>query len=472
MVFTPASSGSKSATLNFFDNVSTSPQQVALSASGVSATIALSATTISFQAQTLKMPTPASQVTLTNPGTTAVQVSAIAVTGPNNLDFLETNNCPATLTPTTTCQVNVVFQPQSGGARTATLTFADTAANSPQTVTLNGTGLVPAVTLSSPAVNFPPQLAGTISPPSSVTIMNAGNGGLVISSLAISAAATAGANNTPAAKARLAISNIAASTASTTSTNAAEFSATQNCGALLAPAASCAVSVVFQPQPGQAGPAAATISIIDNALDSPQSIALTGSAADFSLGATTSGSLSAVVNSGDTATYNLQVNSLDGFAGYVSLSCTGAPENAACAISPSPVSATATTSAPFTVSVSTKHAAAASPAVPLTILQRSHRFPPATAAALAILAALLGLVAFRRRRRESPHWAAGYAFALALLAVAALSSCGGSLGSATQSSSQASTPAGTYTLTVTGAFTPPGANEAVNRTVQLTLAVQ
>ena len=345
VLFAPTSTGAKSATLSFSDNVSGSPQSVSLSGTGISSpSLTVAPTNVGFQAQTLKMPSAASTVTLSNPGTTPVQISAVSIIGPNNGDFVQTNNCPGTVNPGATCQASVVFQPVAGGARTASLSFADSAAGSPQTVTLSGTGLVPAVTLSPGSLNFALQLAGTSSATASSTLLNAGNGGLVISSLGLSGA------------------------------NATEFSATQNCGAMLAPGASCNVSVVFQPQSGQAGAAAATLSINDNALDSPETIALSGSVDDFSLTASTSGNVTAAVSAGATANYGLQINSLNGFAGSVAMSCSGAPAQASCSVSPSPVAVSGTGAAPLSVSVSTQRAVAAVPGAP--VATRWIHWPP------------------------------------------------------------------------------------------------
>jgi hypothetical protein len=446
VVFSPASTGTKSAELSFSDNASGSPQTVALSGTGISSSsLVVAPANLGFQAQTLKMPSAASVVTLSNPGTTAVQISSVSVVGPNNGDFLQTNNCPATLNPGAGCQASVIFQPVAGGARTASLSFADSAAGSPQIVTLSGTGLVPAVTLSPGSLSFALQLAGTSSAAASSTLLNAGNGGLVISSLGLSGA------------------------------NATEFSATQNCGAMLAPGASCAVSVVFQPQPGQAGAAAATLSINDNALDSPETIALAGSVDDFSLTASTSGNVTAAVSAGATANYGLQINSLNGFAGSVALSCSGAPAQASCSVSPSPMAVSGTGAVPFSVSVSTQQAVAAAPGAPMGT--KWIHWPPGVASGesisleiVVLVLAVLCAAAFRRLRAWA-RLAVASVYIFVLLAAVALTSCG-SASSGTQTSLQPGTPTGTYMLTVTGTFTPGGATQAVSRTVQLTLAVQ
>ena len=406
VMFAPASAGAKSAALLFSDNVAGSPQSVALNGTGTSTpALSMSATNLSFPAQSLKMASGASPVTISNSGTAAIQISSIAIAGPNPSDFVETNNCPAALNPNVSCQISAIFQPVAGGARTASLTFTDTAAGSPQIVTLAGTGLVPAVALSATTENFPPQLAGTSSAAMPVTLTNSATGplagGLVISNLAVSGA------------------------------NAGEFSASHNCGAMLAPGKSCSVSVVFQPQAGQAGSAAATLGINDNALDSPEAIALTGSADDFSLAATTSGSLSAVVTAGGTADYSLQVNSLNGFAGNVAVTCSGVPEEASCSVSPSPVGVLAA-AAPFSVSVSTKQAVAGGPGAPM--LDRWKPWQARTALRDAIsleivvfVAALLCAGVFGRRRVWA-RLAVASVYIFVLLTAVALTSCGGSAG--------------------------------------------
>src|SRR5207253_3188850 len=56
-------------------------------------------------------------------------------------DFAQTNTCGASLAPGDTCTINVTFAPTAIGARTGALTLADDAADSPQQVTLSGSGI-------------------------------------------------------------------------------------------------------------------------------------------------------------------------------------------------------------------------------------------------------------------------------------------------------------------------------------------
>src|SRR5205807_9815235 len=59
--------------------------------------------------------------------------------------------------------------------------------------------------------------------------------------------------------------------------NGGDFAQTSNCGTLVAPAASCTINVTFTPT--TSGARAATLSLTDNAMGSPQTVGLTGTGA-------------------------------------------------------------------------------------------------------------------------------------------------------------------------------------------------
>lgn len=81
-------------------------------------------------------------LTITNNGNgTNLTVSSVAISGTNKSDFTETNNCTTVPPNGGTCTVTVSFTPAAAGTRTATLTITDNASNSPQAVTLSGTGV-------------------------------------------------------------------------------------------------------------------------------------------------------------------------------------------------------------------------------------------------------------------------------------------------------------------------------------------
>ncbi|HEY4934333.1 MAG TPA: choice-of-anchor D domain-containing protein, partial [Terriglobales bacterium] len=76
---------------------------------------------------------------VTNSGTAALTISAIATTG----DFSQTNNCGTSLAPSASCNIQVAFTPTGVGVRTGTLSITDNALGSPQTVLLSGAGIAP-----------------------------------------------------------------------------------------------------------------------------------------------------------------------------------------------------------------------------------------------------------------------------------------------------------------------------------------
>ena len=141
VAFRPASAAALTATLNVADNASGSPQKVTLSGTGTAKpSVKLSATTLTF-ASTVEKTTSAYQtVTLTNAGTSILDLTSIAIAGTNATSFTELNTCGATLAPAANCVVYVSFTPTTTGALTGTLTITDTGNASPQTVVLKGTG--------------------------------------------------------------------------------------------------------------------------------------------------------------------------------------------------------------------------------------------------------------------------------------------------------------------------------------------
>jgi hypothetical protein len=74
---------------------------------------------------------------LTNAGSTGGLIQNISVSGPF---VIVSSGCPKGMAPGNTCQVAVTFNPKTTGAQTGLLSFADNGADSPQTVTLFGTG--------------------------------------------------------------------------------------------------------------------------------------------------------------------------------------------------------------------------------------------------------------------------------------------------------------------------------------------
>ncbi|HVN06472.1 MAG TPA: kelch repeat-containing protein [Bryobacteraceae bacterium] len=80
---------------------------------------------------------PPQQVTLTNNQSVTLKLASITVSA----NYLITNNtCGTSIAALASCTLRVEFMPQHTGTLTGTVTFNDNASNSPQTVSLKGTG--------------------------------------------------------------------------------------------------------------------------------------------------------------------------------------------------------------------------------------------------------------------------------------------------------------------------------------------
>jgi FtsP/CotA-like multicopper oxidase with cupredoxin domain len=195
--------------------------------------------------------TSASQsVTVSNSGSAPLRISVISLGGANPGRFGLTHNCPiggTGLAPGGSCTANVTFTPNSYTARSALLRVLVAAPAVSGSVTLTGTTLRPVATLSTTALDFGSQPINTTSAPQTVTLTNGGTVPLLITSISMGGP------------------------------NAGRFPQTNNCpigGAGLAPTASCTITVTFQPNRRAAR--SATLTIRDNAVNSPQTVALTG----------------------------------------------------------------------------------------------------------------------------------------------------------------------------------------------------
>lgn len=81
-------------------------------------------------------------VVLTNTGTSAMAfpVSSITITGTNASQYAEINTCAPSVTVEGSCTITVTFAPKASGPANATLSITDSSTDSPQQVTLTGTG--------------------------------------------------------------------------------------------------------------------------------------------------------------------------------------------------------------------------------------------------------------------------------------------------------------------------------------------
>ena len=94
--------------------------------------------------------TSAAQVVqLSNTGGSALNVSSITLSGTGAAAFAQSNNCGSTVATGASCNISVTFSPTNAANYNATVSVADDAAGSPQTVSLSGTGV--GFTITAPA---------------------------------------------------------------------------------------------------------------------------------------------------------------------------------------------------------------------------------------------------------------------------------------------------------------------------------
>ena len=98
----------------------------------------LSPTSLAFGVEVVGAASQPLPIALTNSGTATLSIASIAATA----NFGQANNCLSTLAPGKSCTINVTFTPSASGTLNGTLSVADNATGSPQTVSLSGNGSV------------------------------------------------------------------------------------------------------------------------------------------------------------------------------------------------------------------------------------------------------------------------------------------------------------------------------------------
>jgi hypothetical protein len=130
--------GSMSATLSVSSSVST--KTVTLSGTVLQPVLKVSPSSLSFGSQAAKTVSEAQTVTITNSGTDSLALTGVTIGGTHYTQFIQTNDCPATLSAGASCTANVKFAPKwkpAGGSMSATLSVSSSV--STKTVTLSGT---------------------------------------------------------------------------------------------------------------------------------------------------------------------------------------------------------------------------------------------------------------------------------------------------------------------------------------------
>jgi hypothetical protein len=148
VTFKPSASGSASDAVQISYGSPATIQSISLTGNGATPLAALSPVPLSFGNQAMPGSTTA-VATLSNSGNASLTNISISIYGTNAGDFaISSDGCSGEILPANSnCQVSIVFTPKSKGSRQATLSIADSASGSPQTISLTGTGVQSTPTL-------------------------------------------------------------------------------------------------------------------------------------------------------------------------------------------------------------------------------------------------------------------------------------------------------------------------------------
>ena len=248
--FKPTVAGSLPASLSIADNATGTPQLVAITGTGVAAalTVTVSPTSLAFASTTIGSTTAAQVVTVKNTSVSAVTLGTIGFTGTGATSYVKSaTTCTTSLAAAASCTISVEFKPTVAGSLPASLSIADNATGTPQLVSLTGTGVAAAltVTVAPTALTFASTTVGSTTAAQVVTVKNTS------------------------------VSAVTLGTIGFTGTGATSYvkSAT-TCTTSLTAAASCTISVEFKPT--VSGSLPASLSIADNATGTPQLVTITG----------------------------------------------------------------------------------------------------------------------------------------------------------------------------------------------------
>ncbi|HZP62457.1 MAG TPA: FG-GAP-like repeat-containing protein [Terriglobales bacterium] len=194
-------------------------------------------TPIQFAPQLIGTESSPQTVSLTNTGKSTLSITRMSTHAP----FQETNTCGSSVAPGATCDINIVFRPNTSGNASGLLNISDSASSKLQIIELSGAGTV--VAFSPNALTFPTLKVGTQAT-KKVKLTNRGQ-----TSLNITLIYTSG-------------------------TDYHDFTQTNDCPTSLGAGAYCTISVTFSPL--KTGNRSAILGVEDDGGGSPQTIPLTG----------------------------------------------------------------------------------------------------------------------------------------------------------------------------------------------------
>jgi hypothetical protein len=425
VTFTPTGTSPSSGTLTITDNAASSPQNVPLNGTTLVPQIAVQITpgSLTFPATLENTTSNPMTVTVKNTSTGGGTISFSSITTGESPFAVSGGTCSTDAEPLPagmSCTVMVTFTPTSTSPSSGTLTITDNAMNSPQNIPLNGTTLVPqtSVSVSPTSLTFPSTMQGTTSAAMTVTV-----------------------NNTSTNQSQIFFSGISATGPFAISGGSCEV--TNDGGPPgLGVGTSCTIGVTFTPT--GTDPSSGVLTISDNAVDSPQTVALSGTTLipqSFTLTVGGNGGSSATISPGDTVVYPIILTGSAGATGTVELSCVPNTPTITCNVTPTSVTLNGTTSIFTGISVITFCSwtpPLGGPSGPAGKLGDPRKLAIPVASLIGLLLMMM-LMTRSKRRRWAPALAAVVFLAIGIAGCKSLAK-----------GPDGATPAGTYTLTLTG----------------------
>ncbi|HKV77256.1 MAG TPA: choice-of-anchor D domain-containing protein [Candidatus Sulfotelmatobacter sp.] len=240
VTYTPTVRGPEGGSLTVSGNFTSSPTVVALSGTGQAVSISLAPSSLNFGNQVVNTTSAPQNVTITNTGDIAVNLSGYTGGAPYNV----TDNCPYTLNPGANCNFSITFAPTSFGTYQENFNISGTFSGSPAQYSVTGTGLDTVAVLVPSSLSFGNQLLNTMSSAQTLTVVNQGNTIVTISSIQASG----------------------------------DFTQTNNCGGSIAVYSSCSISVTFTPTATGARSGSITVNSNTRIAIPPSTLSGTGTA--------------------------------------------------------------------------------------------------------------------------------------------------------------------------------------------------
>jgi hypothetical protein len=149
----------------------------------VPSALAVTPSSINFPSTIVNFTAASQTITLSNSGSTAIDISGIALTGANAGDFATNNSCTSTLPSNQTCTIQVSFSPTLTGSKYAYLTIANSVTSQPVAIALTGKAVdgSGALSVSPTSLSF-----SQLSVPQTITLTNSSASAIAIQSVSLS----------------------------------------------------------------------------------------------------------------------------------------------------------------------------------------------------------------------------------------------------------------------------------------------